>query len=176
MNRPKRIAVYPGTFDPITNGHIDVLERAVELFDEVIIAVAININKKPMFTAEERMDLIRHSIDGLGNTSVDRIDGLLVEYAAKKQACAIIRGLRLISDFEHELQMTQVNRKLNNKLVTVFMMPHESYSYLNSSVVKEVASYGGKIDCFVPEYVKKKLFEKLDEMGGLEQGSKELRS
>ncbi|MDZ7724524.1 MAG: pantetheine-phosphate adenylyltransferase [candidate division KSB1 bacterium] len=156
-----KVAIYPGTFDPITNGHIDVIERAATIFDKVIMAVAVNPSKTPLFTVQERMDMIRNAVSYIPNASVDCIEGLLVDYVAQKEVQVVIRGLRAITDFEYELQMAQVNRKLNNNLITVFMMPHERYSYLNSSVVKEIAGYGGNIECFVPENVREQLVEKL---------------
>lgn len=155
-----KIAIYPGTFDPITNGHLDVIQRAATIFENVIMAVAVNPTKTPLFTVEERMEMIREAVKDIPNTSVDRIEGLLVDYAEKKQIQVVIRGLRAITDFEYELQMAQVNRKLSNNLITVFMMPDERYSYLNSSVVKEIASYGGSIDCFVPKNVREQLMKK----------------
>ena len=156
-----KVAIYPGTFDPITNGHIDVIERAATIFDKVIMAVAVNPSKTPLFTVQERMDMIRDAVAYIPNASVDCIEGLLVDYVAQKKVQVVIRGLRAITDFEYELQMAQVNRKLNNNLITVFMMPHERYSYLNSSVVKEIAGYGGNIECFVPENVREQLVQKL---------------
>ena len=159
----KKIAIYPGTFDPVTNGHIDIIVRAAALFDKVIIAVANNLQKKPMFTVEERMDMIEHVVQDVKNIEIDKIDGLVVDFAQQRQAHAIIRGLRAMSDFEYELQMALVNRKLNDDLTTVFLMPHERYTYLNSSIVKELITFGGRIDCFVPQYVKEKLKEKLQE-------------
>lgn len=159
----KKIAIYPGTFDPVTNGHIDIIVRAAALFDKVIIAVANNLQKKPMFTVEERMDMIQHVVQDVKNIEIDKIDGLVVDFAQQRQAHAIIRGLRAMSDFEYELQMALVNRKLNDDLTTVFLMPHERYTYLNSSIVKELTTFGGRIDCFVPQYVKEKLKEKLQE-------------
>lgn len=155
------IAIYPGTFDPITYGHVDIIRRAVALFDHVIVAVATNPNKRPLFDAQERMDMIRHALGTEPRTEIDQIDGLLVDYAAARGADAVIRGLRAVSDFEFELQMALVNRKLNEKLITVFLMPHENYSYLNSSIVKELALLGANIDSFVPDYVQQKLKEKL---------------
>ncbi len=157
----KKIAVYPGTFDPVTNGHIDIIVRAAALFDKVIVAVANNLQKKPMFSVAERMDMIQHVVKDVKNIEIDKIDGLVVDFAQERQAHAIIRGLRAMSDFEYELQMALVNRKLNDDLTTVFLMPHERYTYLNSSIVKELISFGGQIDCFVPEYVKQKLLEKM---------------
>ena len=160
-----KIAIYPGTFDPITYGHIDIIERAAAIFDKVIVAVATNPQKKPMFSVEERVDMIRHSVKDNTRVEVDKIEGLLVEYAAQRKAHAVIRGLRAISDFEFELQMALVNRKLDDKLITVFLMPHERYSYLNSSIVKELALFGGRFECFVPPYVEDKVKEKIKKNG-----------
>ncbi|MBN1560059.1 pantetheine-phosphate adenylyltransferase [candidate division KSB1 bacterium] len=157
-----KIAIYPGTFDPITNGHIDIIRRAALIFDKVIVAVATNPQKKPLFSVAERMDMIKQVIKDTPHIEVDKIDGLLVDYAIEKKAHAVIRGLRAVSDFEYELQMAQVNRKLCEELITVFMMPHENYSYLNSSVVKEIAMFGGNIRCFVPDYVLAKIKEKMN--------------
>ncbi len=159
--KTSRTALYPGTFDPITNGHIDIIKRASALFDTVIVGVAHNRQKQPLFSVSERMEMIRHCIEDIDNAVVDQFGGLLVDYAVEKNVNAVIRGLRAVSDFEYEMQMALVNRKLNDHLVTVFMMPHENYSYLNSSIVRELANYGGNIDFFVPEYVKHKLLEKL---------------
>ncbi len=158
-----RIAIYPGSFDPITYGHIDIIERATLLFDEVIIAVAKNIAKEPLFTEAERMEMIREAVKNNPAVKVDSFQGLLVDYATAKGAQAVIRGLRAVSDFEYELQMAQVNRKLNDKVITVFLMPHEKYAYLNSSIVKELARFNGSIRCFVPPHVEEKLIKKLRE-------------
>ncbi len=157
----QKIAIYPGSFDPITWGHIDIIKRASLLFDHVIVAIANNMNKQPLFTVDERMEMIRASISGIANISVDSFQGLLVKYARRNNAVAVIRGLRAVSDFEFELQMALVNRKLDEQLITVFLMPHEKYSYLNSSIVRELASLDGNIDCFVPEIVKQKLLIKM---------------
>lgn len=159
-----KIAIYPGTFDPITNGHIDVLERAARLFDKIIVTVARNSGKSPLLTPQERVDLIQVILDGINceaELSVEMFDGLIIEYARSKKADAIIRGLRAISDFEYEFQMALVNRRLNSEISTVFLMPNEKYTYLNSSIVKEVASFGGDISHFVPLVVEKKIKEKL---------------
>ncbi len=156
-----KIALYPGSFDPITYGHIDIIKRACTLFDKVIVSVAVNINKKPLFNEEERMDLIKYSVKEFPKVQVDSFNGLLVNYAKKCKANAVIRGLRAVSDFEYEFQMALVNRKLDEELVTVFLMPHEKYSYLNSSIVKELARFGGEISCFVPQHVEQLLFKKL---------------
>jgi len=156
-----KIAIYPGSFDPITYGHIDIIKRASIIFDEVIVAVAQNILKEPLFSVEERMVLIENSIREIPHIKVESFDGLLVDYASIKQANAVIRGLRAVSDFEYELQMALMNRKLNESVITVFLMPHEKYSYLNSSIVKEVARFGGNVDSFVPPFVQEKLLVKL---------------
>jgi len=157
-----RIAIYPGTFDPITNGHLDVLERAIEIFDKVIVTIAANAAKSPMFSEEERMSMIRAVTAKYKNkVAVDCFDGLLVEYARSKKAIAIVRGLRAISDIEYEFQMALMNRKLANEISTVFLMPHENFTYLNSSIVREIAWLGGDVSNFVPPIVEKKLKEKI---------------
>jgi pantetheine-phosphate adenylyltransferase len=148
-----KIAIYPGTFDPITNGHLDILERAVKLFDKVIITVARNPSKAPMFTEEERRDMVEACVRKYKNVEVDSFDGLLVEYARKKRATSLVRGLRAISDFEYELQMALMNRKLDGNIETVFLMPNEKYTYLNSSIVREIARLGGDVSGFVPKPV-----------------------
>ena len=155
-----RIGIYPGTFDPITNGHIDIINRAVLLFDKVIVAVTTNPSKSPLFSIDERIEMVVSSIRVLSYVEVDSFDDLLVNYALHKNATAIIRGLRATSDFEFEYQMALVNRKLSNELVTVFLMPNEKYTYLNSTIVKEVASFNADVSCFVPEAANKKLLEK----------------
>jgi pantetheine-phosphate adenylyltransferase len=155
-----KIAIYPGTFDPITYGHIDVIERASRLFDKIIITVAMNPTKKPLFSAKDRVYLIEKSISEIrnnGSLKVETFDGLIVDFARNKKASAIIRGLRAISDFEYELQMALMNRRLESDITTVFLMPHENYTYLNSTIVKEVASFGGDISNFVPPIVEEKL-------------------
>lgn len=159
-NMKKNIAVYPGTFDPITNGHLDIIERASELFDKVIVTIALNTNKKPLFSKEERMNMISVVSKKFKNVEVDSFDGLLVDFAEKKKATVIIRGLRALSDFEYEFQMALTNRKLAPKVNTIFLMPNEKYTYLNSSLVKELAKFKGKVKCFVPDYVRKKIAEK----------------
>ncbi len=156
-----KIAIYPGTFDPITNGHIDVLERAIEIFDKVIVTVARNSSKNPLFTDDERVEMIRKVVKRYGKkVEVDSFGGLLVEYAKTKRAVAIVRGLRAISDFEYEFQMALMNRKLSEKIFTVYLMPHERYTYLNSSIVREIASLGGDVSRFVPKYVAQRLLKK----------------
>ncbi len=156
-----KIAVYPGSFDPITNGHIDVIKRASKVFDHLIVAVLVNDSKKSLFSLEERLDILKHGIDNLDNVSFDSFSGLLVDYCKEKQLSAIVRGLRAISDFEYELQMAQMNRQLYDKTETVFFTTSEKYSYLSSSLVKEVAKFGGKIDGLVPDYAIMKMKEKL---------------
>lgn len=158
-----KIALYPGTFDPITNGHIDILERAMELFDRVIVTVAKNSVKSPLFEAEERVEMIREIIEHnrYKNVSVETFDGLLVHFAQRRKAIALIRGLRATSDFEYEFQMALMNRKQANKIFTVFLMPHEKYTYLNSSIVRELARLNGRYRDFVPPNVFRKLREKM---------------
>lgn len=156
----KLVSIYPGTFDPVTNGHLDVIERASGLFEKVIVTIAVNQNKKPMFSEAERKDMLINVTSHLKNVEVDFFEGLLVKYAEEKKAGVILRGLRAISDFEYEFQMSLTNRKLNPEINTVFLMPHEKYSYLNSSLVRELASFNANVKEFLPEYVLKKLEEK----------------
>ncbi len=148
-----RRAIYPGSFDPVTNGHLDVIERARKLFDEVIVAVAHNDQKQPLFTLEERLGLLRTTIGSLERVLVAPLDGLLVDFAVKQQATAIVRGLRAVSDFEFEFQMALMNRKLEGNVETIFLMPKEEYTYLSSRIVKEIARLGGDIGKFVPPHV-----------------------
>jgi pantetheine-phosphate adenylyltransferase len=152
-----KIAIYPGTFDPITNGHLDIVQRAARLFDKVIVTIARNSSKNPMFTEQERLALIKAAVKGNKRVAVDVFDGLLVVYARKKKATAIVRGLRAISDFEYEFQMALMNRKLNDQLETVFMMPNAKYTFLNSSIVREIARLGGDVKDFVPPVVQRAL-------------------
>lgn len=156
----KAIAVYPGTFDPVTNGHLDVIERASGLFDEVIVGIAHNINKNPIFTKEERKALVEISVKKFKNVKVEIFSGLLVDFALKKKAKVIIRGLRTVSDFEYEFQMSLTNRKLAPEITTVFLMPNEKYTYLNSSLVRELAKFNGDVSGFVPAVVREKLVAK----------------
>ena len=156
-----RIAIYPGTFDPVTNGHLDIVKRASVRFDEVIVAVSNNPQKTPLFTVKERMLMIRESTQDLTNVSVDHFDGLLVRYAKKKHAGTLIRGLREVSDFEYEFQMTLMNRKLMPEIETVFLMANEAYTYINSSIVKELAMLDGEVQCFIPPAVAALLKEKI---------------
>jgi pantetheine-phosphate adenylyltransferase len=156
----KRIALYPGSFDPFTMGHLDIVERAAKLFDEVIVTIAENSRKAPLFNLEERIDLISNATKHIHNVRCDHFEGLLVEFAHRMEAIAIIRGLRAVSDFEYEFQMALMNRRLQPDISTVFLMPNEKYSYINSTIVKEVARYGGNIEKFVTKYVAEKLKEK----------------
>lgn len=157
----KKIAIYPGTFDPVTNGHIDIIERALKIFDELIVAVAHNPHKNPLFTVEERVEMLKLIMKDREGVKVEDFDGLLMDYAQKKGAGVVIRGLRAISDFEYEFQMALTNRKLNDKVEIVFLMPAESYTYLSSRIVKEVVGLGGHVNEFVPEIVEQRLREKL---------------
>jgi len=156
------IAIYPGTFDPVTFGHLDVLERAEKLFEKVIISVAVKSSKKTLFSTEERLELIKNAACNISNIEIDSFEGLLVNYAEKKNAGAIIRGLRAISDFEFEFQMALTNRKISSKVETVFLMPNEKYSYISSTLVKEISAYGGDVSSFVPENVSKMLKKKFN--------------
>lgn len=155
-----KIAVYPGTFDPFTDAHLDSVKRALRIFDEVIVAVAPSQKKSPLFTLEERIHMIKKSVEGLKTVEVEAFSGLLVDYVKDKEGIAIVRGLRAISDFEYELQMALMNRRLNTEIETVFLMPSEEYSFLTSTMVKEVASFGGSVKNLVPEIVERALREK----------------
>ncbi len=155
-----RKVLYPGTFDPVTNGHIDIIKRASELFDEVIVTVAINPGKTPLFTVHERVTMLQESLNDFKNIKVDSFDGLVVEHAHEVGAVGIIRGLRAVSDFEYEFQMALMNRKLASDLTTVFLMPHEKYTYLNSSIIRNLASLKSDVSDFVPEVVLKALNKK----------------
>ncbi len=155
-----RRAIYPGTFDPITNGHLDIIERATSLFDEIIVVVARNSSKSPLFTEEERVEMIRESTAHYACVSVDMLNGLTVEYAMKCGACAIIRGLRAVTDFEYEFQIALMNRKLAPAVSTVFLMPHERYTYLSSSIIREVARFQQDVSEFVPPPVAARLKER----------------
>jgi len=167
----KRIkAIYPGSFDPPTNGHLDLIERGSKIFDELVVAILRNPEKDPLFSVADRRKMLEAMTSGFENVSVDTFDGLTVDYALRIQARAILRGIRAISDYEYELQMALMNRKLQPGLETVFMMPAEKYSYLSSRLVREVAQLGGNIDCLVPEVVGQKLREKMDVAHKFENG------
>ena len=155
-------AIYPGSFDPPTNGHLDLIERGSKIFDELVVAILRNPEKSPLFSVAERRNMLEAMTAGFDNVSVETFDGLTVEYAMKVEASAVLRGIRAISDYEYELQMALMNRKLQPKLETVFMMPAEKYSYVSSRLVREVAQLGGSIDCLVPPLVGQKLREKMD--------------
>ncbi|MCK9244190.1 MAG: pantetheine-phosphate adenylyltransferase [Candidatus Marinimicrobia bacterium] len=156
-----KVAVYPGSFDPITNGHLDVLKRAASLFNIVYIAVARNLQKSTMFTTEERLEMIRGCTTQYENVRLDSFDGLVVDYARQVGAEVIIRGLRALSDFDYEFQMALMNRHLEKKIDTVFLMPHEDYTFLSSSVVRELVKFGGDISGFVPTNVEAALLKKI---------------
>jgi pantetheine-phosphate adenylyltransferase len=156
-----RTAVYPGSFDPITNGHLDVIQRAARLFDRVIVAVAINESKTPMFSMTRRQELTARAVEHLPNVEVDTFTGLLVDYVASKKGEAVIRGLRAVSDFEFEFQLALMNRKLNENVETIFMMPKETYTFISSRMIKEIARLGGDITSFVPPHVAQALRRKV---------------
>ena len=157
----KSRAIYPGTFDPVTYGHIDLIQRARKIFDEVIVAVAHNPGKGPLFTVEERVALLRRATRSLRGVSVDQFDSLVVEYARRKGTRVVIRGLRMLSDFEYEFQMALTNRKLSNAVETIFMMPSESFSYVSARLLKEAGELGADLSAFVPSFVARALREKL---------------
>ncbi len=156
-----RSAIYPGSFDPITNGHLDIIRRAAETFDKVIVTVSHNPNKNPMFDLEERVELIKRAAVDIENIEVDCFSGLLIDYVKNKEVNVIIKGLRAVSDFEYEFQMALMNRKLNDNVETLFMMTNSQYSYLSSSLVKEVFKLGGSIEGLVPEIVIKEMKKKI---------------
>ncbi|HHY84054.1 MAG TPA: pantetheine-phosphate adenylyltransferase [Verrucomicrobia bacterium] len=156
-----RIVIYPGSFDPLTNGHLDVIERAAKLFDKVVVAVARNEGKQPLFSMDERLDLVRACIRHLPNVEADSFDGLLVDYVERRSAQAIVRGLRAVSDFEFEFQLALMNRKLSERVETIFMMPKDTYTFLSSRIVKEIARLGGDVSEFVPPDVRVALSGKL---------------
>jgi pantetheine-phosphate adenylyltransferase len=155
-----KLAVYPGSFDPLTNGHTDIIERGTRLFDKIIVAILVNVDKSPLFTVQERVDIVREVFKGRPNVEVDTFDGLLVEYVAERHADVIVRGLRALSDFETEFQMALMNRRLSPHIETVFMMPAEQYTYISSRLIKEVFSLGGQVRGLVPEVVELRLTEK----------------
>ena len=156
-----KTAVYPGSFDPLTNGHLDLIARAARLFDRVVLAVAQNDEKRPLFTLEDRLEMARQTVVDLENVEVDVFDGLLVDYVESLSGSVVIRGLRAVSDFEFEFQMALMNRKLNERVETIFMMPRDTYTFLSSRLVKEIARLGGDIGPFVTPLVKAALLEKL---------------
>ena len=155
-----KIAVFPGSFDPLTNGHVDIITRGAELFDRIIVAILVNAEKSPLFTLAERVDIVRTVFKGVTNVEVDTFDGLLVDYMERRKADVVVRGLRAISDFEFEFQMALMIRRLNAKMQTVFMMPSEQYTYISSRLIKEVFSLGGRVHGLVPDMVEARLREK----------------
>jgi pantetheine-phosphate adenylyltransferase len=160
MTRHGSLAVYPGSFDPITNGHLDIIARGLSVFDQVLIAILVNSEKQPLFSVDERVEIIREAHQGEPRVRVDTFSGLLVDYAERVGASVIVRGLRAISDFEYEFQMALMNRRLNPRIETVFMMPAEGYSYVSSRLVKEVFQLGGSVRDLVPPVVERRLSDK----------------
>ena len=154
------LAVYPGSFDPLTNGHVDIITRGARLFDRIIVAVLVNAEKAPLFTVEERVEIARAVFKGRPKVEVDTFDGLLVDYVERRKAQVIVRGLRALSDFEFEFQMALMNQRLKSKIETVFMMPAEKYTYISSRLIKEVFSLGGRVHGLVPDMVEARLREK----------------
>ena len=154
------LAVYPGSFDPLTNGHVDIITRGVRLFDRIIVAIAANAEKAPLFTMAERVDIARGVFKDHANVEVDTFDGLLVDYMERRRADVIVRGLRAVSDFEFEFQMGLMNRRLDSKIETVFMMPAEQYTYISSRLIKEVFALGGRVHGLVPDVVEARLRDK----------------
>jgi pantetheine-phosphate adenylyltransferase len=167
----KGIAIYPGSFDPPTNGHLDLIQRGSKIFEELVVAILRNSEKSPMFSLAERLEMLRQLTADLANVRIDTFDGLMVEYAKSIDATCVLRGIRAISDYEYELQMALMNRKLEPTLETVFMMPADKYSYVSSRLVREVAQAGGPVRGLVPEVVEQKLREKLDPAYKLEEAN-----
>jgi pantetheine-phosphate adenylyltransferase len=160
----EKTAIYPGTFDPITNGHLSIVKRALKIFDKLIIAILINAQKSPLFSIEERKEMITHAVKGIANVEIDTFEGLLVDYAVKRDSNVILRGLRAMSDFEYEFQLALINRKLNRNVQSVFLMTDYKWFYTSSTIIKEAASLGGDIRGLVPEIVQKKLKEKFSKL------------
>jgi pantetheine-phosphate adenylyltransferase len=155
-----RTAIYPGSFDPLTNGHLDVIQRATKLFDRIVVAVAKSESKNPLFSLEERVEMVTGAIGHLPTVEADSFEGLLVKYVEERGAQAVIRGLRAVSDFEFEFQLALMNRKLNERIETIFMMPKDTYTFLSSRIVKEIARLGGDVSAFVPAHVRAALAER----------------
>lgn len=162
---PMRTAIYPGSFDPITNGHLDVIQRAAKLFDRIVVAIAENDTKHPLFSLDERRDMVSQSVTDIPNAEADAFSGLLVKYVESQSGEAIIRGLRAVSDFEFEFQLALMNRKLDERIETIFMMPKDTYTFISSRVVKEIARLGGDVSAFVPAEVKVALDKKFAILG-----------
>jgi pantetheine-phosphate adenylyltransferase len=160
-----RTAIYPGSFDPLTNGHLDVIQRAAKLFDQVVVAVAKNEDKRPLFSLNERLAHVKQAVRHLPGVQADTFDGLLIDYVVDRKAQAIVRGLRAVSDFEFEFQLALMNRKLNENIETIFMMPKDTYTFLSSRIVKEIARLGGNVEAFVPEHVRAALAKKFPPAG-----------
>ena len=160
----ERIAIYPGSFDPVTNGHLDIIERGLKLFDRIIVAILVNPAKKPFFSVQERVELLESSLSHLPNVEVDTFSGLLVDYAVQRNAHAILRGMRAVSDFEYEFQLALMNRRFNRKIETVFLMTGLRWIFTSSSIIKEAAQFGGKIKELVPTVVFEKLRERYDSL------------
>jgi len=156
------LAVYPGSFDPLTNGHVDIISRGARIFDRIIVAILINDEKAPLFSMEERLKIAQEVFKDFPNVEIDTFDGLLVDYVERRRAHVIVRGLRAVSDFEFEFQMALMNRRLNGKIETVFMMPAEQYSYISSRLIKEVFSLGGRVHGLVPDTVEERLRQKVN--------------
>ena len=160
MTQPKsesRVAIYPGSFDPLTNGHVDIIERGSRIFDSIIVAILANVEKTPLFSEKERIEILREVFKDRANVKIETFNGLLVDYAKQKEAHVIVRGLRAVSDFEYEFQMALMNRQLNAGLETVFLVPAQGLSYISSSLVREVARYGGDVSALVHPFVAKAL-------------------
>lgn len=161
MSQNEKVAIYAGSFDPLTNGHLDIIERASGLFDKLIVVAAKNSSKNPLFTLEERMDMIREATEHIGNVEVQTISGLLVDTVEKYQAVAVVRGLRTVSDFDYETAMAMMNRQLNKRCETVFLMPDPELSFVSSKIIREIASYEGDITRFVPAFIAEKVDERI---------------
>ena len=166
QTHPPRIAIYPGSFDPLTSGHVDIIERGARIFDSIIVAILANVEKKPLFTESERVSIIRDVFKGTTNVQVETFDGLLVDYAQRKKASVLVRGLRAVSDFEYEFQMAGMNARLNPGVETIFLMASDRHQFISSRLVKEIGVLGGNVGPFVPARVAKRLLARVAERGG----------
>jgi pantetheine-phosphate adenylyltransferase len=155
-----KIAIYPGTFDPITFGHIDIIERAAKIFDKIIVVIAVNSKKVNLFNPDERLEMSKVSLSHLQNVEIEYTEGILIDYAVSKKATAIIRGIRTVTDYDYEMMIAMMNRKMQPEISTLFLMPHEKYSFLNSSVIREISKFGKDVSEFVPQIVQEKLKDK----------------